>query len=325
MSIDKHKVIIGLLVTFTMFLAFSATTCLAAEKFPTRPITCVAQWSAGGGTDITARTMAAVIEKYLGVRMNVINKTGASGSIAHKYVLDSKPDGYTIGTFCPTITTYKAGKVCDLVPSDFNMVGMVTRWSPFFGVRTDDSRWDTIQDYIRYAKAHPNLVTCGSCGVWTTYSVAEYLFGLTTGTKIRHITTECTAMTIPLVMGKHIDSGIIGGPEILPHFKAGKLKPLVATTAERSALFPDVPTMKELGYDCVFPTFIAFFIPKGVPADRKQILVDALKKASESAEFTNTVTKIGMQRVWVGPEELQALLNSLKSSVDRVGAWKAGK
>jgi len=103
------------------------------------------------------------------------------------------------------------------------------------------------------------------------------------------------------------------------------LKPLVATTMERSPLFPKVPSMTELGYECMFPTFIAFFIPKGVPGDRKQILVDALKKAAESAEFTNTVTKIGMQRVWVGPDELKALLSSLKSSVDRVVTWKAAK
>ena len=316
--------IIGFMVIFTVVMVFSVATCLAAGDFPTRPITFVAQWSAGGGTDITARTVAPALEKQLGVRVNVINKTGASGSIAHKYVLGSKPDGYTMGTFCPTITVYKAGKVCELVPSDYNMIAMVTRWSPLIGVRTD-SKWKTIQDYINYAKKNPNLITCGSCGVWTTYSVAEYLFGMTTGTKIRHVTTECTAMTIPLVMGGHIDSGIIGGPEMLPHFKAGKLRPLVATTAGRSPLFPNIPTVRELGYDWEFPTFIAFFMPKGVPAERKRIIVDAFKKAAESDEFTNTVTKMGMQRVWVGPDELTALLASLQSYVDKVAAWKAGK
>ena len=321
---SKFNRIIGFMMIFTVVMVFSVATCLAAEKFPNRPITCVAQWSAGGGTDITARTLAPALEKQLGVRVNVINKTGASGSIAHKYVLGSKPDGYTMGTFCPTITVYKAGKVCELVPSHYNMIAMVTRWSPLIGVRTD-SKWKNAQDYINYAKKNPNLVTCGSCGVWTTYSVAEYLLGMTSGTKIRHVTTECTAMTIPLVVGGHIDSGIIGGPEMLPHFKAGKLRPLVATTAERSPLFPNVPTVRELGYDYEFPTFIAFFMPKGVPAERKRIIVDAFKKAAESDAFTNTVTKMGMQRVWVGPDELTALLASLQSYVDKVAAWKAGK
>ena len=86
--------IINLMVIFTVVMVFSVATCLAAGDFPTRPITCVVQWSAGGGTDITARTIAPALEKQLGIRVNVINKTGASGSIAHKYVLGSKPDGY---------------------------------------------------------------------------------------------------------------------------------------------------------------------------------------------------------------------------------------
>ena len=321
----KYQIITYLMAILIIVSAYFATECLAQKDYPTRPITCVVQWSAGGGTDVTARTIAPLLEKYLGVRVNVINKTGASGSIAHKYVLSSPPDGYTIGTFCPTITIYKAAKVCELTPADFNMIGMVTRWSPFISVRRGDPRWDTIQDYIEYAKANPNLITCGSCGVWTTYSVVEYLFQLATGTKIRHVTTECTSMTIPLLRGGHIDSGIIGGPEILPHYQAGKLKPLAASTEERSPLFPDVPTMKELGYDCVFPTFIAFFMPKGVPADRKQILVDAFKKAAQSPDFVNKVKNMGMQLVWVGPEELTELLNKLESTVDRVVAWKEGK
>ena len=316
--------IIGGMAILIIGIVISVTTCSAAGDFPTRPITCVVNWSAGGATDIVARALAPLLEKELGVRVNVINKTGASGSIAHKYVLGAKADGYTIGTLDPAISTYKVGNVCNLVPSDYNMIAMVTRWSPMIAVRADSKR-KTIQEYIDYAKENPNFMTCGSCGVWTAYSIAEYLFGMATDTKIRHVTTECTAMTIPLVVGGHLDSGIIGGPEMLPHFKAGKLRPLVATTAKRSPLFPDIPTAMELGYDLQYPAFFAFYMPKGVPADRKQIIVNAFKKAAGTDKFAGTVAKLGMQRVWEGPEQLAERLNNLQSSVDKVAAWKMGK
>ena len=319
----KLRAIICMMAVIGM-ASFGVVSTGMAGNFPSRPLTFVVQWSAGGGTDIVARTIAAGMDKHAGFKVNVINKTGASGSIAHKYVLSSKADGYTIGTCCPTITMYKAGNVCDLTPADYEMLGMVARWSPFIGVKTD-SKYKTIQDYIDYAKANPNLVTCGSCGVWTSYAAAEYLFGMSAGVKIRHVTTECTAMTIPLVVGGHIDSGIMGGPEILPHFKSGKLRPLVATTAERSPLFPDVPTVRELGYEWEFPTFVAVYTAKGVPADVKDALVKAVKTAVESEEYQSTISKMGMQPVWVGPDEVTDLFQRMKAYVDQAAAWKAGQ
>ena len=241
-----------------------AALCAAwpAWAWPDHPIELVVGFAPGGGTDLTARSLAVFLEKELGTTIVVQNKPGASSAIALSYVARAKPDGYTLAM------TYLANLVRD--PSAFSVAA--------------DSPYQTLDALIKAAREKPGSISYGSTGVGTDDHLALVLFQNLTGTKLNHVPYNGAGPLRSSVLGGHTVIGGLNLGEVMP-YHGKNMRVLAQASATRSPLGPDVPTFKELGVNLVFASERGIVAPKGLPADVAEKLRQALGKVAANPEF----------------------------------------
>ena len=301
-----------ILACLTLALGFPA---MAAE-FPTKPITLVIPYPAGGSTDLTGRALANAAKKYLGQPIIVENKSGGGGTVGPSLVVPKPSDGYTIGiiTSSPTIA-YHMGKL------NFNPVGDLThilRWAGYlFGlVVQTDSQWKTIQEFIQYAKQNPQKVSYGSPGVGTPPHLAmEELAALAGGIQFVHIPYKGGAESNTGLLGGHVDS-VSDSSGWGPLVDAGKFRLLVTYGYQRSTRYPQVPTLKEVGYNMVSPGPIGLIGPKNMPKPIVAKLHDAFKKATDDPDYKAIMKKLDMNFLYQNSEDYEKYV---REDFDRVG------
>jgi tripartite-type tricarboxylate transporter receptor subunit TctC len=309
----KMKTVVLIIIT-TVIMAFGLPA-LAAE-FPTKSITLVIPYPAGGSTDLTGRALANAAKKYLGQPIIVENKSGGGGTVGPSLVVPKPPDGYTIGiiTSSPTIA-YHMGKL------NFNPVGDLThilRWAGYlFGlVVQTDSQWKTIQEFIQYAKQNPQKVSYGSPGVGTPPHLAmEELAALAGGIQFVHIPYKGGAESNTGLLGGHVDS-VSDSSGWGPLVDAGKFRLLVTYGYQRSTRYPQVPTLKEVGYNMVSPGPIGLIGPKDMPKPIVAKLHDAFKKAMDDADFQAVMKKLDMIPLYLNSEDYEKFV---RQDSERIG------
>ena len=252
---------VGFVLTICLILAFGLPA-MAAE-YPTKPITLVIQYPPGGSTDLTARALANAARKYLGQPIICENKSGGGGTVGVALVAAKPADGYTIGvvTSSPTIA-YHMGKL------NFNPIDDLThilRWAGYlFGtVVQADSPWKTLPELINHVKQHPKTVTYGSPGVGTPPHLAMEELSSLAGMQLLHMPYKGIAENNAALLGGHIDV-ISDSSGWAPLVDAGKFRLLATYGYQRSARYPQVPTLREVGYDLVSPGPIGHNRPEGV-------------------------------------------------------------
>lgn len=256
----------------------------AAQAWPDRPIELVVGFAPGGGTDITARTLAKFLEDELGKPVTVINKPGASGAIGLAYVGRSKPDGYTIGmTNMPGLVSLPIERDAGFTLDSFTYLGNLVRDPSAFSV-TMDSPYKSVKDIIEKAKASPEEISYGSTGVGTDDHLALVLFEDETSADLNHVPYNGAGPLRNAVLGGHTAVGGMNLGEAMP-YHGKNLRILAQASEERSPLAPDVPTFKEQGVDLVFASERGIVGPKGLPEDVTASLRGALKKIAASPEF----------------------------------------
>ncbi len=311
----KMKTVALIMIT-TVIMAFGLPA-LAAE-FPTKPITLVIPYPAGGSTDLTGRALANAAKKYLGQPIIVENKSGGGGTVGPSLVVPKPPDGYTIGiiTSSPTIA-YHMGKL------NFNPVGDLThimRWAGYlFGlVVQTDSQWKTIQEFIQYAKQNPQKVSYGSPGVGTPPHLAmEELAALAGGIQFVHIPYKGGAESNTGLLGGHVDS-VSDSSGWGPLVDAGKFRLLVTYGYQRSTRYPQVPTLKEVGYNMVSPGPIGLIGPKDMPKPIVAKLHDAFKKAMDDADFQAVMKKLDMIPLYLNSEDYEKFVRQDSERIGRL-------
>lgn len=276
-------------------LMLNSTLATAQDDYPTRPITMVVGYAAGGATDILARLIAKSLTEELKQTVIVENKAGANSNIGAEYVARAKNDGYTIyvGTIANTInrSLYKDLRY-DFV-KDFEPIGLMAT-IPNVLVVNPKLPFKTVQDYIQYAKENPGKLTCASSGIGSSINMSCELFKIQTGTDILHVPYRGSGPAVTDLLGGQVDSMFDNLPSSLPHIQAGTLRPIATTTSQRVKALPDTPTFAEEGVkDFVVQSWFGLNAPAGTPEPIIQRLNQALNKALANPEVITTYGKNG--------------------------------
>ena len=297
--------------TTTTTAAGTATTAAETTKattFPEREVTIVVPFNAGGASDMTARIIAKGMEKELGKPVMVINKAGGSGGVGMSYVAGSNPDGYMM-TYVPVeLVMHKALKLSDLEPATFDYVGQTTIVPAAVTVPVD-APYDTIQEFLEYAKANPGKIRVGNSGAGSIWHIAASSIEQKLGVDFNHIPFDGAAPAVTALMGKHIEAVTVNSGEVKAGVDAGKLKVLAVMTDVRDPALPDVPTLKESGVDISLSGWGGFAVPKGTPAEVRAILSSALEKAASTEEFKKFIAERSMIVSYKNSEDFTAFVD----------------
>ncbi|EHR70925.1 hypothetical protein BurJ1DRAFT_2083 [Burkholderiales bacterium JOSHI_001] len=288
-----------------------------AQTYPDRPLTMLVPWGAGGGTDAVARMLASLMEKELGQPVNVVNRTGGSGVVGHSAIASAAPDGYTIGMITVEITMMHHQKLTELDPTSFTPIALVNLDPAGFQVRADSS-YKNVNDVLAAVKANPGKFKASGTGQGGIWHLA--LAGWLRDAKV-------DPASVPWVPSNGAAPGlqdlVAGGVEFVPSslpearslIDAGKVRPLVIMASQRSALFPNVPTLKEAtGSDWATGAWRGIAAPKGLPAPVAARLEAAVKKAYDSKEYKDFMAQRGFGMLWGNGKEFAGFM--AKSDAD---------
>jgi tripartite-type tricarboxylate transporter receptor subunit TctC len=287
---------IGLVVVL-LVAVLSPLAVAAQDPYPSRPITLVAPFPPGGVADLTARPVAAAMEKVLKNPVGVVNKTGAAGAVGMQYVATSKPDGYTLLLALSSISIIpEADKIFDRPPAftvdQFAPIALISA-DPTILVVPADKPWKTAKDFIEDARKRPGQISFSSSGIYGTLHMAMELLSHAAGIKLRHIPASGAGPALTAILGGHVDALASGPAVVLPHIKSGKLRALAGWGDKRVAALPEVPTFKELGYpDAEFYIWAGVFAPRGTPEAVLTRLREAVRVAVAEPEFKAAMDKL---------------------------------
>jgi tripartite-type tricarboxylate transporter receptor subunit TctC len=277
-----NKKIIGLILILIM-VCTSAILAIAAE-YPTKPISFVIPYPAGGSLDATGRALTNAAKEILGQPIICENKSGGAGTVGPSLVSHKPPDGYTLGSMISTavVISYHMGKI------SFNPIEDVTHIMRYGGLVyglavRGDSPWLTFQDFVKYAKENPGKVTYGSGGLGSGPHLALEQLAHLADIKLVHIPYKGGAECNSALLGGHIDasSDSSWGPMV----DAGKFRLLVVYNPKRSFRYPQVPTLRECGFDMAFAAYVEILGPKGLPKPIIRKLEDTLLKAMNDKQY----------------------------------------
>lgn len=269
------------LLSLAAGMMLAANAC-AADPFPNKPVTLIIPYAAGGPTDVLGRVLAEQLSKTLGQRVVVENRTGAGVMIGTVAVARARPDGYTLllATVAHAVNATLQPKLAYDTRRDFAAIGLAAT-VPLVVLTHPDVPAHTLQELLAYLKAHPDQATYGSAGVGSAPHIAAELLRLKTGIPMRHVPYRGSAPALNDLMGGQITFYIDSVATGLKYSASGKLRALAITSAKRSGLAPNLPTVAESGvpgYEAY--TWNALFAPAGTPpavVDRLQAaLADAL-------------------------------------------------
>ena len=273
--------------------AAESAAMTADSKYPEREVTIVVPFNAGGASDMTTRIASNVLKDALNQTILVVNKPGGSGGVGMAEVRAAKPDGYTLCYIPVEIVMHKKLGISDIVPEDFDFVSQLTLVPSALTVPAD-APYDTVEEFIAYAKDNPSEIKVGNSGNGSIWHIAATLLEKESGVKFNHIMFDGGAPAVTALMGGHIDAVTVNLGEVKSGVDAGKLKVLGIMTEERDADNPDIPTLKESGFNVIIGGWGAFAAPKGTDPAILSQLSEAVKTATEAEKFKSFITERGM-------------------------------
>ncbi len=290
--------------------AFAAGAPDAVEEFPTREITVVATFAAGGGVDTYTRGLVATAEKYLGQPMVVRNVTGAGGATGAIEVYRSAPDGYTLMSIDSSLTTLEVFRGDDLPfrVEEFEPIGAVM-YSPTWIISNTAQTYSTIHELIEAARARPGEVSMGTAGPAGSQYLMARAFESALDLDLNIIPYDGGGTLMAQLAGDHADSGVIHTPVGLDYVEAGEIAVLAVGGPDDAVVYDlDVPTFDDLGVPMEFMVYRGLFAPPGTPQEIVDILAEAVRQMAEAPEFEAFGERWGVRPTYYGPEEFRALL-----------------
>ena len=282
--------------------ALMAAGAARATSFPERPITFVCPWPAGGTADTTMRALCQAASRQLGQTLVVENRAGAAGMLGLKSMAAAKADGYTIGQIPISITRFSQLGSVQLDPlKDLSYLARTSGQT--FGIAVQaDAPWKTLKDFVAHAKSQPGRVTYGSAGVGGATHVGMEEFAMAAGIQLNHIPYKGGAPALQDLLGGQLDA-VADSSSWAPHVKAGKLRLLATWGEARTQEFPDVPTLRDQGFDVVVDAPNGIGAPKGLEPAVEKRLREAFKIAAASPEFTAACARIDAPLMYLdGPD-----------------------
>ena len=298
-------------------LAFAAWAGSAqAQSFPTRPVTLIVPWAAGGTTDIGMRALATATEKHLGQSIVIENRAGGSGTLGPgQMAATAKPDGYTLAQIPITVFRFPFMTKTTFDPAkDFSYIIGVSGYT--FGVVVKpDAPWKTFPELLAEAKANPGKINYGSPGPGTSLHITMEQIAKRQGIKWTHVPYKGSAETSTAILGGHVHA-VADSSGWAQLVNMGQLRLLVTWGAGRTRNWPAVPTLKEVGIDMVSNSPFGIAGPRGMEPGVVKVLHDAFKKGMEEPSYAEAMAKLDMEPFYLSSE------NYAKFAVEQIAEAK---
>ena len=304
------KKLLALMVA--LVLVCGMATVASAAEYPSKGISVICPWGAGGGTDACLRAFCEALSKQLGVTLTVDNRTGGGGIIGHQAIADADPDGYTMGMITFELSTYKHLGTSQITYEDYDPLCRVNTDAAAITVNAEWAKANGISDlasFIDYCKAHPGEVQMGGSSNASVWHIAGGYLMNAAGIELQMITyQEGAATAVQNAASGFIQGVTVSLAEARSFIESGHLVCLGVMDTQRNALFPDVPTCQEQGYDITYFTQRGMAIPKGVSDDVKAKLVAACEAAIADPDFVEFMNNNGQAISYLNAEDYTAFL-----------------
>ena len=303
------KKMVLILVCFALCSAVLFATGAQAQKFPTKQITVLVGASPGGTSDITARTLGKLVEADLGAPVVVNNRPCGSSAVATEYMAAQAPDGYTLMYLPVENPMIKPLGLSSIEPKDLTYIARAMTLPATVTVKSD-APWNNFKEFIDYAKANPGKVSAGNSGPGSIWHFAAVGIELATGVSFNHVPFDGGAAAATAVMGGHVDLCPVAPGEVRSGVDGGRLKILAIVDNVRNGLYPNVPCMKELGYETEIFAWGCIGGPKNMPADILKILEASYAKAIQSKEWKDMCAQNGWTPAYLNAADAQKFAES---------------
>jgi len=291
---DRRQFVVG---SATAAATLATGSSLAQEAYPTRQVTIVNPFPPGGAVDVVGRPFAAVLEPLLKQPVIIETKAGAAGAVGAQHVASAKPDGYTLIAHLPSLAGFESvdklfGRTPKFTRADFIPIARLTE-GPMVLVVNDQQPYKTLKEMVEDAKKNPSKLTFSSSGLYGALHLPTALFMKAAGIQMKHLPTAGGGPALTAILGNNSQVLVSSIAAAAAQMKAGKLRALACFSPKRAAALPDVPTLKELGYDVEFSIWVGLFAPKGTPDAVIAKLRAETKNAVAADQFKKAIANVG--------------------------------
>lgn len=327
----SRKKVIAILMVIMMLTVFTGCNSEKAPEpakvvYPENTITIIAPYAPGGAVDILSRTLADYLTKSLGKSVVVVNKPGGGGSIGVAETARAKADGYTL------VVASNGGLIVNPYATDVGYtydslapVSLLTEVPIGIGVNAK-SDFKTLQDLIEYAKNNPGKVRYATPGANSTPHLSMEILGQKTGAQFSHMPIGSTPQMLAELLGGHIEAVTVNLPSFQTNYEAKTIRVLAITGDSRNEKMPDVPTLKELGYDIPLSVWFGVLAPKDLPAEINDIINREIAKATGDKAITAEWDKIQMAAKYLDAKSFKEKISKdhdlLKPVLESLGLGK---
>jgi tripartite-type tricarboxylate transporter receptor subunit TctC len=287
-----------LTVTVAAILCLVGCSPHKQKPFPSRAITIICPPAPGGISDTLTRALAASAQQVFGVPVVVENKPRGANAVGLNYGAHASPDGYTVTYVVAELATLPHLGLSPISPADFDLLAR-TNYNPAAVTVRADAKWRTLRDLLRDAKANPNSIRVGNSGTGSIWHLAALALQEAAKVQFKHIPFNGAAPAVQALLGGHVDMVCVSTVEVQPHVEAKKLRILAVLTTQREPMFPNVPFARKLGYDVDIGAWGGLALPKNVPKQIRQMLLEGFRKAFKDPKFVDLMKERGVRLAWL--------------------------
>jgi tripartite-type tricarboxylate transporter receptor subunit TctC len=293
--VDRRHFVAG---TAAAAAALTIRPAFAEDAYPSHAITIINPFPPGGASDVVTRPLAAVLEPIIKQPVVIETKAGAAGAVGAQVAANAKPDGYTLLSHITSISGFAEvdklfGRPVKFTRADFIPIARFVA-DPCVLLVNDQQPYKTLKDLTEDAKKRPDQIIFSSSGLYGALHIPTALYMKAAGgLKLRHLPTNGGGPALTAFLGNNAQVLVSSISASLAQIKGGKAKPLALFGATRSKALPDVPTMKELGYNIEYYLWVGLFAPKGTPANVVTYLRTNVSKAAHDEKFKTAMANLG--------------------------------
>jgi tripartite-type tricarboxylate transporter receptor subunit TctC len=283
-------------------------TADAADAYPTHAITVINPFPPGGASDVVTRPLVAVLEPIVKQPVVIETKAGAAGQVGAQVAAHAKPDGYTLLTHITSISGFAEvdrlfGRTPKFTNADFIPIARIVA-DPCLLLVNDKQPYKTLQEFIADAKKRPNEIIFSSSGLYGALHIPMALFMKAAGDlKLRHLPTNGGGPALTALLGNNSQVLVSSVSAAMSQIKAGKVRPLALFGGQRSKSLPDLPTMKESGFDIEYYLWVGMFAPKGTPDSVIKVLREAIDKGAHGDQYKTALNNLGLELAYMDQPE----------------------
>jgi tripartite-type tricarboxylate transporter receptor subunit TctC len=303
--VDRRHFVVGSAATAA---SLAIRPAAAEDTYPSHPITIINPFPPGGASDVVTRPLAAFLEPIIKQPVVIETKAGAAGAVGGQVAANAKPDGYTLLSHITSISGFAEvdhlfGRQTKFTNADFIPIARFVA-DPCVIIVNDQQPYKNLKEFVDDAKAKPDTIIFSSSGLYGALHIPMALFMKAAGgLKLRHLPTNGGGPALTALLGNNSQVLASSVSACLAQIKGGKARALASFGGQRSKALPDVPTMKELGYDIEYYLWVGLFAPKGTPVAVIDTLRDVVGKAAHSEQYIAALGNLGQELAYMDQPE----------------------